>query len=33
VRTYLRVSDIEIAVQKAEQLGAEIALEPTELPG
>ena len=33
VRTYLRVTDIEAAVQEAGQLGAEVALEPTELPG
>jgi len=33
VRTYLRVADIETAVQGAAQLGAQIALEPTEIPG
>ncbi len=33
VRTYLRVTDIETAVQEAGQLGAEIALEPMEIPG
>lgn len=33
VRTYLRVTDIEKAVQEAGQLGAEIALEPMEIPG
>jgi len=33
VRTYLRVTDIETAVQEAGQLGAEIALEPVEIPG
>ena len=33
VRTYLRVTDIEAAVQEAGQLGGEIALEPTEIPG
>ena len=33
VRTYLRVNDIEAAVQRAAQLGANIALEPMEIPG
>ena len=33
VRTYLRVADIETAVQEAAQLGAKIALEPVEIPG
>lgn len=33
VRTYLRVADIEAAVQEAGQLGAQIALEPMEIPG
>ena len=33
VRTYLRVTDIEAAVQEAGQLGAEIALQPMEIPG
>ena len=33
VRTYLRVADIEIAVQEAAQLGAKVALEPVEIPG
>ena len=33
VRTYLRVTDIETAVREAGQLGAEIALEPMEIPG
>jgi predicted enzyme related to lactoylglutathione lyase len=33
VRTYIRVMDVEIAVKQAEQLGAEIALEPTDIPG
>ena len=33
VRTYLRVADLETAVQEAEQLGAEIALPSMELPG
>jgi predicted enzyme related to lactoylglutathione lyase len=33
VRTYLRVTDIETAVQEAAQLGASIALEPVEIPG
>ncbi len=33
VRTYLRVTDIETAVQEAAQLGAKIALEPMEIPG
>ena len=33
VRTYLRVTDIKTAVEGAAQLGAEILLEPTELPG
>ena len=32
VRTYLRVTDIETAVQKAGELGAAIALEPMEMP-
>jgi len=33
VRTYLRVADIEAAVREAEQLGANIALGPMEIPG
>jgi len=33
VRTYLRVTDIATAVQEAEQLGAQIILEPMEIPG
>jgi predicted enzyme related to lactoylglutathione lyase len=33
VRTYLRVTDIVTAVHEAAQLGAKIALEPTEIPG
>jgi len=33
VRTYLRVSAIETAVQKAAELGAEILLGPMEIPG
>lgn len=33
VRTYVRVTDIEAAVQKAVQLGATLALEPIEIPG
>ncbi len=33
VRSYLRVIDIEGAVQRAAQLGAKIALEPVEIPG
>jgi predicted enzyme related to lactoylglutathione lyase len=33
VRTYLRVTDIETAVQGAAKLGAKIALEPVEIPG
>lgn len=33
VRTYLRVPDIEAAVEKAVSLGAQLALEPTEIAG
>ena len=33
VRTYLRVANIEAAVQRAAQLGATLALEPMEIPG
>lgn len=33
VRSYLRVNDIETAVQEAGRLGAQIALEPMEIPG
>ncbi len=33
IRIYLRVSDIEKSVRRAEDLGATIALEPTEIPG
>jgi len=33
IRTYLRVADIETAVKEAGELGAMIALEPTEIPG
>lgn len=33
VRTYLRVADVDAAAAEAARLGAEIALEPVELPG
>lgn len=33
VRTYLRVTDIAAATARAAELGAMVALEPTELPG
>ena len=33
VRTYLNVPDIDVAVKRAAQLGATIALEPIEIPG
>ena len=33
VRTYLRVTDLKAAVRKAEELGAEIALDFMEMPG
>jgi predicted enzyme related to lactoylglutathione lyase len=33
VRVYVRVEDIEAAVQRLEGTGAEIALEPVDLPG
>lgn len=33
LRTYLRVADVEAATARAEELGAVIALGPTELPG
>jgi predicted enzyme related to lactoylglutathione lyase len=33
VRTYLRVTDIEKAVEEALGLGAELALEPVDIPG
>ena len=33
VRTYLRVTDIDKAVEEAAGLGAEIALEPVDIPG
>ena len=33
VRTYVRVTDIETAVQQASQLGSEILLERMEIPG
>jgi predicted enzyme related to lactoylglutathione lyase len=33
VRTYLRVTDIEKAVETAAQLGGNVALEPVEIPG
>ena len=33
VRTYIRVADIDAAVKRAAELGAEIALEPMEIPG
>ena len=33
VRTYVRVLDVDAAVQEAAQLGAKIALEPMEIPG
>ncbi len=33
VRTYLRVEDVELATKRAEELGAEIALPPMDIPG
>ena len=33
VRTYVRVTDIYASIQKAGELGAVVALEPTEIPG
>ena len=33
VRTYIRVADINAATKRAADLGATVALEPTELPG
>ena len=33
VRIYLRVNDIHDSVKKASELGATVALEPTEIPG
>lgn len=33
VRTYVRVADIQAASEQAAQLGGELALAPTELPG
>ena len=33
VRTYLRVADIDAAVKRAAELGAEIAIESMEIPG
>ena len=33
VRTYLRVKDIDRAAKAAEELGAKVALESTEIPG
>lgn len=33
IRTYLRVSDIQLSTRRAEELGATIALEPMEIPG
>jgi predicted enzyme related to lactoylglutathione lyase len=33
VRTYLRVADIDTAVQRAAELGATVALAPMEIPG
>ena len=33
VRTYLRVTDIEAAVREAVESGAELAVEPMEIPG
>ncbi len=33
VRTYVRVADVEASTKRAEQLGATVALGPTELPG
>jgi predicted enzyme related to lactoylglutathione lyase len=33
VRTYLRVGNIDVAVKRAAELGAAIALEPIEIPG
>jgi predicted enzyme related to lactoylglutathione lyase len=33
VRTYLRVKDVEVAARRAAQLGATIALEPTDISG
>ena len=33
VRTYIRVDDINAAIQRATELGAVVALEPMEIPG
>ena len=33
VRTYFRVTDINSSIQKVAELGATVALEPTEIPG
>ena len=33
VRTYIRVTDIQASIKKVAELGAVVALEPTELPG
>ncbi|MDH3216096.1 MAG: VOC family protein [Candidatus Krumholzibacteria bacterium] len=33
VRVYVRVKDIDAAVKRAQELGAQIALEPNEIPG
>jgi len=33
VRTYVRVADIQSSVDRAVELGATLALEPTEIPG
>ena len=33
VRSYLRVTDINIAIQRASELGATVALDPVEIPG
>ncbi len=33
VRTYFRVTDVDAAAKNAAQLGATIALEPTDIPG
>jgi len=33
VRTYIRVADINSSIQKAAELGAAVALEPTEISG
>ena len=33
VRTYIRVADIESSIERAVELGATVALGPTEIPG